>query len=145
MQEFNYNYVENIYGNSSRLLFPDTDSLMYEIKTEDIYEDFSKYREMFVSNNQSGESKCHDASNKLVNGKIKNDISVSVKELVGLKQKMYLFLVDFSVEHKKAKGANKNAAATISHNKYKNVLLNKKCLRHSMNRILSKTYRIETY
>ena len=43
-----------------------------------------------------------------------------------LKPKRYLFLVDDSVEHKKAKGANKNAAATTSHNKYKNVLLNNK-------------------
>ena len=62
-----------------------------------------------------------------------------------LKPKRYLFLVDDSVEHKKAKGANKNAAATTSHNKYKNVLLNNKWLRNSMNRILSKIYRIGTY
>ena len=32
----------NKYGNNSRLLFTDTDSLMYEIKVEDVYEDFSK-------------------------------------------------------------------------------------------------------
>ena len=30
-----------------RLLFTDTDSLMYEIKTEDVYEDFSNDKEMF--------------------------------------------------------------------------------------------------
>ena len=41
----------NKYGNNSRLLFTDTDSLMYEIKTEDVYEDFSNDKEMFdVSN-----------------------------------------------------------------------------------------------
>ena len=49
------------------------------------------------------------------------------------------------VKHKKAKGVNKNVVATISHNKYKDVLLNKKCLKHSMNRIQSKDYRIGTY
>ena len=31
------------------------------------------------------------------------------------------------------------------HNEYKNVLLNNKCLRHSMNGIQSKDRRIETY
>ena len=31
----------------SKLLFIDTDSLMYEIKTEDVYEDFSSNTEMF--------------------------------------------------------------------------------------------------
>ena len=48
-------------------------------------------------------------------------------------------------EHKKAKGVNRNVVATISHNKSKDVLLNNKCLRHSMNRIQSKDHRIRTY
>ena len=50
---------------------------------------------------------------------------VAIEEFVGLKPKMYLFLVDNS-EHKKAKGMNKNVTATISHNEYKDVLLNSK-------------------
>ena len=37
------------------------------------------------------------------------------------------------------------AVATISYNKYKDVLLNNKCLRHSMNGIQSKDHRIGTY
>ena len=37
-----------------------------------------------------------------------------------------------------------NVVATISHNEYKDVLLNNTCLRHSMNRIQSKDHRIET-
>ena len=40
---------------------------------------------------------------------------------------------------------NKNIVATISHNEYKDNLLNKKCLRHSINRIQSKDHRIGTY
>ena len=40
---------------------------------------------------------------------------------------------------------NKNVIATINHNEYKDVLLNNKCIRHSMNRIESKDYRIGTY
>ena len=58
---------------------------------------------------------------------------------------MYLFLVDDSSEHKKAKGVNKNVVATISRNEYKDILLNDKCLRHLMNRIQSKNHIIETY
>ena len=48
-------------------------------------------------------------------------------------------------EHKKAKDVNKNVVATISHNEYKNVLLNNRCIRHSINRIQSKDHRIGTY
>ena len=63
---------------------------------------------------------------------------VATKEFVGLKPRMHSYLVDDECEHKKEKGVNKNAVATISHNKYKDVLLNKKSLIHSMNRIESK-------
>ena len=58
---------------------------------------------------------------------------------------MYSYLVDDNSNHKKAKGVNKNVVATISHNKYKDVLLNKKLLRHLMNMIQSKDHKIGTY
>ena len=41
MCEFHYDYIKNKYGNNLRLLFTDIDNLMFEIKTEDVYEDFS--------------------------------------------------------------------------------------------------------
>ena len=60
-------------------------------------------------------------------GKIKDDIvGVAIEELFGLKSKMYPYLVDDNGEHKKAKGINKNVAATINQNEYKDVSLNKK-------------------
>ena len=53
-------YIKNKYGNNSRLLFTDTDSLMYQVKMEDVYEDFSKDKEMFDFRNYSAESKYYD-------------------------------------------------------------------------------------
>ena len=41
MYEFRYNYIKNKYGNDSRLLFTELTVFLYEIKTEDIYEDVS--------------------------------------------------------------------------------------------------------
>ena len=69
---------------------------------------------------------------------------VVIEEFVGLKPKMYSFLVDNNTEHKKAKDVNRNVVATLSQNEFKDVLLNNKCLRHSMNRIQSKDHRIGT-
>ena len=53
--------------------------------------------------------------------------------------------VDDKSEHEKAKDLNRNLLATISHNEYKDVFLNKKCFRLSINRIHSKDFEIETY
>ena len=46
--EFHYDYIKKKYSNNSRLLFTDTDSLIYEIKTEDVYGDFSKDKKFFI-------------------------------------------------------------------------------------------------
>ena len=58
--EFHYDYIKNKYGHKSRLLFTDTDSLMYETKAENVYEDFSSNKEMFDLSNHSVKSKYYD-------------------------------------------------------------------------------------
>ena len=47
---------------------------------------------------------------------------VPFEEFVELNPRMYSFLVDDHNEHKKVKGANKNAVYKISRDVYKNVL-----------------------
>ena len=71
-------------------------------------------------------------------------IGVAIEEFVWLKLKMYSFLVDKS-EHRKANDVYRNLVARKSHNVYKDVLLNNKCIRQSMNWIQSKDHRIGTY
>ena len=70
---------------------------------------------------------------------------IAIEEFVGVKPKIYSFLVDDSNEHKKAKSVNKNDAARIGLRENKDFLLNNKCLRHSMNRTQSKNHKIKTY
>ena len=41
MYEFHYNYIKKKYGDRAKLLFTDTDSLAYEIATEDCYKGIS--------------------------------------------------------------------------------------------------------
>ena len=73
MYEFHYDYTENKYDNKSKLLFTDNDNLMYQIKTEDLYEDFSSNNEMFHFSNYLTKSKYYDNSNKLIIGKMKDE------------------------------------------------------------------------
>ena len=109
MYEFHYDYIKDKYGNDSRLLFIDTDSLMYEIKAEDVYEDFSNNKKMFDFSNYSTKSKYYDNLNKLVVGKMKDATAcVATEEFVRLKPKMHSYLVNDNSEHKKAEGVNRN-------------------------------------
>ena len=56
---------------------------MYEIKTEDVYEDFSSNKEMFNFSNYSTKSKYYDSSNKLIIGEMKDETgSVTSKNLL---------------------------------------------------------------
>ena len=47
MYKIHCDNVKNKYDSKSKLLFTDTDNLMYEIITEDIYKDFSSNEETF--------------------------------------------------------------------------------------------------
>ena len=76
MDEFHYDYVRNKYDNKSKLLFTNTDSLMHEIKTEDVCADFSSDKEILDFSNYLTKSKYYDYSNKLVIGKMKMKLEV---------------------------------------------------------------------
>ena len=90
MCDFHDDHINDKYGNNSRLLFTDTDSLIYEIKTEYVYKDFSNDKEMFDLSNFSAKSKCYDNSSKLGVGKMKNKTAgVTIEECVELKPKIF--------------------------------------------------------
>ena len=46
------------------MLFTDTDSLTYEIKSEHVYEEFFKWKDLFNFSNYSKDSKFFDDTNK---------------------------------------------------------------------------------
>ena len=71
-------------------MFTDTDSLAYEIKSKNVYEEFFKWKDLFDFSNYSKDSKFYDESNKNVIGKMKNEMGVVIiDEFIGLKSNMY--------------------------------------------------------
>ena len=62
---------------------------MYEIKTEDVYEDFSSDKKIFDFSNYSTKSKYYNNSNKLVTLNMKDETGgFAIEEFVRLKPKM---------------------------------------------------------
>ena len=75
----------------------------------------------------------------MVIGKMKDEFKgIPIKKFVGLKSKMYSIVSQNSKECSKAKGVN----ISIEFNKYKNILFEKKIIRHKMKRIQSKKHKI---
>ena len=129
MFDFHYNYIKSKYGNKAKLLFSDTDSLMYEIETEDFYKDISgdvKNRfdtSDYPENHPSG---IPTGINKKVLGKMKDEAAGKIiKEFVGLRAKLYSYkMYEGEEEIKKCKGIKKQVVkSSISHEDYKTCLL----------------------
>ena len=88
MYDFHHNFIKKKFN--TELLFTDTDSLTYEIKSENVYEEFFKWKDLFDFSNYSKDSKFFDDTNKKVIGKMKDEYGgVIIDEFIGLKAKMY--------------------------------------------------------
>ena len=112
---------------------------MYEVKTDNFYEEFRSNKEMLDFSNYSTKPKYYENSNKLVIGKMKCETrGVGIQEFVGLNSKIYSVLVNDNWEYEKEKAMNRNVVVRKSHNEFKYELFNNKCLRHSVNRTQSK-------
>ena len=112
MFDFHFKYIKEKYHKKAELLFTDTDSLMYEIKTDDFYKDISpdilsKFDTSdYPTNHKSG---ILTGVNKKVIGMFKDEVSgKQITHFVGLRPKLYSYKVEDKKELKKCKGIKKN-------------------------------------
>ena len=117
MHDFHCNCIKKHVD--AELLFTDTDSLTYELKSKDFYD-----------------------VNKKVIGKMKDESEGKIiGEFVGLKSKMYSMKNIDGKESNTAKGVN----IATEFNEFKATLFNKKIIKHKMRRIQGKKHKMGTY
>ena len=88
MYDFHYNFNKNNFD--AELLFTDTDSLTYEKKSKNVYEEFYQWKDLFDFSNYSKDSTFFNETNKKVIGKMKGEFGgVIIIAFVGLKSKRY--------------------------------------------------------
>ncbi len=96
MYRFHYDYVKPKWGNKAELLFTDTDSLCYEIRTNDFYEDISP--DVSTWFDTSGYEKDHPLfsnENKKRIVFMKDECGGNqILRFVGLRSKLYAYEVD---------------------------------------------------
>ena len=71
MYEFHYSFIKKYFD--AELLFTDTDSLTYETKSKDVFEELFKHKHWFNFSNYPQDSKFFDLTNKKVIAKIKGE------------------------------------------------------------------------
>ena len=117
MYDFHYNYIKTKYGDKAKLLFTDTDSLAYEIRSKDFYKDINPDIEKRFD---TGDYQTNHPS------EIKTGLNSKVLEMfkdeaggkqiggcVGLRAKLYSYKLLDGSEDKKYKGVTKNVTKGV--------------------------------
>ncbi|XP_023242503.1 uncharacterized protein LOC111640701 [Centruroides sculpturatus] len=108
LYDFHYNVMKPKYRDNIKLLYQDTDSYIYNLKTDDFYQDMKGMKGYFDTSDYP-ENNQYDILrvNKKVLGKMKDENNGKImRDFVGLRAKMYPLKVDDQVT-KKSKGVKK--------------------------------------
>ena len=148
MFDFHYNFVQKKYSyKKARLLFTDTDSLMYELKTDDFYKDIKDdIKARFDTSDYPPDHKSgiQTGLNKKVIGMFKDEVAGrQITHFVGLRSKMYSFKIEESNIVKKLKGIKKTVIKKqIEFEDYFDCLKTGKKQMRNMNIIKSESHEI---
>lgn len=140
MYDFHYNIMQKKYPHEKiKLLYTDTDSLIYLIHTNDVYDDMKSMLEYFDTSDYPPTHQNFSLLNKKVLGKFKDELNGEVMtSFIGLRPKMYAL-------KKKAKGVKTaSLQKCITFEDYENILFNNTELVTPMRMFQSKQHRVTT-
>ncbi|KAG8236630.1 hypothetical protein J437_LFUL016463 [Ladona fulva] len=146
MYNFHYQTMQPKYGKRLSLLYTDTDSLIYEIKTEDINKDMLENLDDFDTSNYPQDHPCYSTQNKKIIGKFKDECDGKLMtHFIGLRSKLYSYKMEGGKEKKKAKGITKTVInKALSFNDYVQCLHEKSTEFRKMNVIRSIKHELYT-
>lgn len=127
MYRFHYEHMLSKYGPERlRLLMTDTDSLIYRVQTENIYDDMLDDKDLYDTSNYPPTHRLFSRENCKRLGKMKDEMGGRpIRSFVGLRSKMYsLETLDPSTDVRRAKGVPRQFVVdNIQHCDYMAALL----------------------
>lgn len=146
--DFHYNFICKHYKDKSKLLYTDTDSLIYSFtsfdhnENDDIYNLMFKNLDKFDTSDYPPTHKMFSLKNKAVYGKMKDECNGKVMEaFCGLRSKMYSIKYD-EKEIKKSKGTNLSIVRDLTFNNYYDCLMHNSRVQKFQNNIRSQKHKI---
>jgi hypothetical protein len=147
MYNIHYNIMKNIFKGEMKLLMTDTDSLVYYIEHDDVYEELGKHADLFDFSNFGKTHPLYNIRNHKKLGTIKVETGETIiTHFVGLRPKVYSMKLDGTDEElKRAKGVPKSVISNrLTHQDYKHTLDNCEILFAESNTIKSWNHEIFT-
>ena len=145
MYKFYYDIIEK-YMPDNEILYSDTDSMVLNIRTEDLYSDLEKIKQHLDTSNYPKDHLLYSDKNKKVIGKFKDELGSNVmSKFIGIRSKMYGFeyLEDSNIKFKcTAKGANKTTKKEFKTETYEDCLLKKRVIHKTMFNLVHKKHKI---
>ena len=144
MYEFQYDYIKLKYKEKAKLCYMDTDSFFIHIKTEDFYKDIGNHVERWFDTSNYDENDKRPlpiGKSKKVIGLFKDELGGKIRiEFVGIRAKMWAYLMEDGSEHKKGKGTKRELMVK----NYKDYLFNNKTILKSQQRFKSDHHDVYT-
>ena len=157
MYKFHYEKMLKRYSKIN-LCFTDTDSLLYEVFTDDIYKDILENADEYDFSDYPFEHSLYDKKNKKVIGKFKDEMNgIILEEFIGLRPKCYSLLFlgkvednvikDYKLREKqKSKGIKEKVKQIhLRHRHFKKCLIDLDTICVNQNIIKSKKQTLSTY
>ena len=147
MYEFWYDYATPKYGEKIKLCYTDTESFIFQVRTEDFYEDIvPDVDKWFDTSGYIVDRPLPMGKNKKALCKFKDELGARIMtEYASIRAKTYSFLIHDFEETKKNKGTKKCVVKRIlKFNDYKDCLFNKKIILKLQQRFKSEAHNVYT-
>ena len=120
LYEFHYEYMIPLYRDKCKIMYTDTDSLIYLLECENVYENIKRDIARFDTNDYERNAYDVPRVNNKIPGLMKDENDgVIMTDFIGLRAKMYALRVVGKSDMKRIKGIKKNVVAkTITFDGY---------------------------